>query len=232
MGRARSLAAGARPAGNGGGILWNDSRGAGTQGRNDREQRFVDRRACQGGRTGAGNEQREGVPASARVEGAELGCLGIIQISSSCDGETARIKNMRNQASLLDWRGFETHDATKISGAGCWFGGGSSCLRRRVAGAEEYPGGGFGVDGRVSWGLHAADAVSNGGAGADCDFVVYVSGVHLGARPNTRVGGVVSREDGVERGFGARQRKIQHIEDLAVDRAFPVAGQGVPGGPS
>src|SRR5439155_17594229 len=63
-------------AGDGGGSVWNDSSGVGTQRADDREQRFVDCSACEGGGVDAGHEQRAGVPASAGVEGGELGGLG------------------------------------------------------------------------------------------------------------------------------------------------------------
>ncbi len=80
------------------------------------------------------------------------------------------------QVSLVDWRGFEAHDAKAISGAGCWFSGGSGCLRARMAGAIR--GDGNGTDG----GCGTEHALPDGGAGADCDCVVSVPGFHRGAR--------------------------------------------------
>ena len=88
------------------------------------------------------------------------------------------------RVSLVDWRGFEAHDATKISGAGCWFSGGGGGLRGCVAGAEDYS------CGRC----RAEDAVSGCGAGTDCDCVVSVPGFHRGERRQQW-----QREDGVER---------------------------------
>jgi hypothetical protein len=70
---AGARAPGAGVAGDGGGGLWNNSGGAGAQRADDREQRFVDCGACQGRRVDAGDEQRAGVSAGARIESGELG---------------------------------------------------------------------------------------------------------------------------------------------------------------
>src|SRR5467141_1334771 len=111
--------------------------------------------------------------------------------------------------SLLDWRGFEANDTKAISGAGGWIGGGGGCLRGSVARAEEYSCRGVSVEHRVSCGFRAEDAISYGGAGADCDCVVPVPGFHRGARGK----GWRWRKVGAERVRGACQREIQYQED-------------------
>src|SRR5882762_9561925 len=136
------------------------------------------------------------------------------------------------RVSLIDWRGFEAQDTKAISGRGCRFGGGGGCLRGSVAGATRGDGngrrGGHWTGSRLTGEfVGAEDAVSYGGAGADCDCVVSVPGAHPGARPNRWIGGDGPREDGVEGVRGARQRKIQHQEDRAVDGEHsPYAADG------
>src|SRR6266436_3745274 len=114
--------------------------------------------------------------------------------------------------SLLDWRGFgeqSTHNTKAVFGGGQRQGSGGSGLRGSVAGAEGYFCGGFGVgDGVAVPRSLPGDAVSYGGAGADCDCVVSVSGFCGGAG-----GQGWRREDGVEGFRGARQREIQYQED-------------------
>src|SRR6266852_7264111 len=100
--------------------------------------------------------------------------------------EMTECRSGERGVSLLDWRGFEADDAKAIPWASCWYGGGGGCMRGSGPGAVCGDGIGAGSGCRTGYQLYRRGGAEHGlpdsDAGADCDCVVSVPGVHRGAR--------------------------------------------------